>query len=291
IAVWYAIQGRAPFGAENPNASLLFLLAYISTLVVTGLVLCAVIGERERAVAQLLAANEQLGLRVDDRTLEVETINRALREELAERVQQEEVLRQSEERFRLLVDGAKDYAIFMLDPFGNVVSWNTGAHNIYLHSPTEIIGRHFSLLYTPEDIVRCWPDHELDVARAEGRYEEEGWRRRKDDTRFWASVIVSAFYDREHRLRGFVKVTRDLTVRRRVEILQENERQMNEFLAMLSHELRNPLGSIATALDLMRHKSITDRSEARAIIERQVAHLSRIVDDLLDVGRIIRGKV
>src|SRR5205823_14185402 len=119
---------------------------------------------------------------------------------------------------------------------------------------------------------------------------EEGWRRRMDDSRFWASVITSALYDSNHQLRGFAKVTRDLTVRRRVEALQENERQMNEFLAMLSHELRNPLASIVNALDLARHNPRSER-EPRKIVERQVAHLAHIVDDLLDVSRITRGKI
>ena len=291
IAVWHAVKGRYPFGPESANASLLFLLAYTSTLVMTGLAISAVIGEREHAMAQLRVANERLGLRVDDRTLEAETINRALREELAERDQREEILRQSEERFRLLVDGVKDYAIFMLDASGNVVSWNTGAEKIYGYAASEIIGTHFSRLYAPEDIAGQRPAHELATARADGRYEEEGWRLRMDDTRFWASVITSALYDADHRLRGFAMVTRDLTVRRRIEALQENERQMNEFLAMLSHELRNPLGSIVNALDLARHKPAAERTEARGIIERQVKHLTHIVDDLLDISRITRGKI
>jgi PAS domain S-box-containing protein len=291
IAVWHAVKGRYPFGPESANASLLFLLAYTSTLVMTGLAISAVIGERERAMAQLRVANESLGLRVDDRTLEAETINRALREELAERDQREEILRQSEERFRLLVDGVKDYAIFMLDASGNVVSWNTGAQSIYGYAASEIIGTHFSRLYTPEDIEHQRPAYEIATARADGRYEEEGWRLRRDDSRFWASVITSALYDGDHRLRGFAKVTRDLTVPRRIEALQENERQMSEFLAMLSHELRNPLGSIVNALDLARHKPVAERTEARGIIERQVKHLAHIVDDLLDISRITRGKI
>ena len=291
IAVWYAVKGRYPFGLESPNASLLFLLAYTSTLVMTGLVLCAVIGERERAAAQLEAANEKLALRVDDRTLELETVNRALREEIAERVQRESVLRESEERFRLLVDGVKDYAIFLLDRWGNVASWNTGAQNIYGYAASEIIGTHFSRFFTPEDLAREWPAYEFATARAGGRYEEEGWRLRKDGSAFWASVIIAALYDSEQNLSGFAKVTRDLTVLRRVEALQENQRQMNEFLAMLSHELRNPLASIVNALDLMRHTPGADRSDARAIVERQVAHLAHIVDDLLDVSRITRGKI
>ena len=291
IAVWYVVKGHQPFGLESPNASLPFLLAYTSTLVMTGLVLSAIIGEREQAVAQLEAANEKLAQRVDDRTLELETVNRALRDELAEGVARVEILRQSEERFRLLVDGVKDYAIFRLDPAGNVASWNTGAENIYGYVASEIVGLHFSQFFTGEDLARAWPAHELATARIEGRYEEEGWRLRKDGSTFRANVTIASLYDSERNLRGFAKVTRDLTVARRVEALQENERQMNEFLAMLSHELRNPLASIVNALDLMRHKPGTERPEARSIVERQVAHLAHIVDDLLDVSRITRGKI
>src|SRR5207253_6498379 len=198
----------------------------------------------------------------------------------------EEILRQSEERFRLLVDGVKDYAIFMLDSEGRVASWNTGAETIYGYTVAEMTGTHFSRFYTPEDLARNWPEHELVVARAEGRFEEEGWRVRKDGSRFWASGIIAALYDNEHRVRSFAKVTRDLTVRRRVEALQESERQMNEFLAMLSHELRNPLAPIVNALGLMKSRAASDQTELRAVIERQVGHLGRIVDDLLDVSRI-----
>ena len=291
IAVWYAVRGHYPFGADSPVAALLFLLAYTSTLVMTGLILCAVIGERERVMAQLETLNEKLSQRVDDRTQELETLNRALREEIAERGEREEVLRQSEERFRLLVDGVKDYALFRLDPAGNVASWNTGAQNIYGYASAEIVGTHFSRLFTAEDIARDWPAYELATARAGGRYEEEGWRLKKDGSAFRANTIVSALHDSEGALIGFAKVTRDLTVPRRVEALQENQRQMNEFLAMLSHELRNPLAAIVNALDLMRHNPALERSEARGIVERQTAHLAHIVDDLLDVSRITRGKI
>jgi PAS domain S-box-containing protein len=291
IAIWYTIQGRGPFGLGSSNAALLFLMAYTSTLVMTGLVLNAVIGERERAIAELRKGNELLEQRIEDRTLELAVSNQTLRAELAEHGRQEEILRQSEERFRLLVDGVKDYAIFMLDSDGHIVSWNTGAEHIKGYKASEIIGKHFSVFYPAEDIARKWPEHELAVAGAEGRFEDEGWRLRKDGSRFWANVIITALYDSEHRLRGFAKVTRDLTVRRRIEALEESERQMNEFLAMLAHELRNPLASIINALGLMRSKPGEDQAEFRAVLERQTALLARIVDDLLDVSRITRGKI
>lgn len=127
-----------------------------------------------------------------------------------------EELRKSEERFRLLVDGARDYAIFMLDPQGNVSTWNPGAERIKGYRAEEIIGQHFSRFYTREDVERGKPKHGLDIAKTAGRYEDEGWRLRKDGSRFWANVIISALY-KDGQLAGFSKVTRDFTDRKRTE--------------------------------------------------------------------------
>ena len=126
----------------------------------------------------------------------------------------EEQLRRSEERFRLLVQGVRDYAIFMLDVDGNVVSWNDGAQSINGYQAHEIIGQHFSRFYTPEDIARDHPTHELEIARAEGRYQEEGWRVRKDGSRFWANVLITALREQNGALYGYAKVTRDVSERR-----------------------------------------------------------------------------
>jgi PAS domain S-box-containing protein len=291
IAIWNTLHGRGPFGEASTNIALLFLLAYACTLVITGLVLSAVIGERDRAIAELRRSQAQLERRIEDRSLELAETNRSLRLELEERIRYEDVLRQSEERFRLLVDGVKDYAIFSLDGEGNITSWNTGARNIKGYAASEVIGTHFSRFYTPEDLARHWPEHELAIARVEGRFEDEGWRVRKDGSRFWANVIITALYDSEHRLRGFAKVTRDLTARRRIEAMQETEQQMREFLAMLAHELRNPLAVIVNAIGVMRNKPGLEQAELRGVIDRQAMHLARIVDDLLDVTRITRGKI
>jgi PAS domain S-box-containing protein len=213
--------------------------------------------------------------------------------DLTERRRQEEELRHSEERFRLMVNAVQDYAIFMLDPDGRVASWNVGAERIKGYRPSEIIGQHFSKFYPPDRVAARWPEHELAMARAEGRFEDEGWRIRKDGSRFWANVVITALYDPAGELRGFTKVTRDLTERRRVEALEEEGRQINEFLAMLGHELRNPLAPIRNAVAVMGAKDDCDPTTAwaRQVIERQVRHLSRLVDDLLDVGRITSGKI
>ena len=128
-----------------------------------------------------------------------------------------EVLRKSEERFRLLVEGVKDYAIFMLDPYGHITTWNEGARRIKGYDAQEILGEHFSVFYTDEDKERAHPEEELRVAAAEGSYEEEGPRVRKDGSTFFASVLITALRDEEGELRGFAKVTRDITERKEAE--------------------------------------------------------------------------
>jgi PAS domain S-box-containing protein len=213
--------------------------------------------------------------------------------DLTDRRRHEEELRISEERFRLLVDSVRDYAIFMLSPEGIVESWNAGAQAIKGYEASEIIGRHFSCFYTPDDQLAGKADRELKVARAQGRYEEEGWRVRKDGTLFWANVVVTAVYAPNGELRGFAKVTRDMSERRRLEELESSSRRMNEFLAMLAHELRNPLAPIRNAVTIMQLETLSSPvlRNCRDVIDRQVSHITRLVDDLLDVGRLTTGKI
>ena len=213
--------------------------------------------------------------------------------DLTERRAGEERLRISEERFRILLEGIEDYAIFMLDPEGRVTSWNTGAQRINGYRPEEIIGESFERFFTPEDLEAGRPKAELESARLNRRFQDQAWRVRKDGTRYWSEVLLTALHDATGTLVGFAKVTRDLSERKRMESLEQQGRHLTEFLAMLAHELRNPLAPIRNALAIMAMQG--DMSPqirwSREVLERQTAHLTRLVDDLLDVSRITRGKM
>ncbi|MDB5803684.1 MAG: two-component hybrid sensor and regulator, partial [Betaproteobacteria bacterium] len=210
--------------------------------------------------------------------------------DFSDRKAQEEQMRLSEERFRLLVDGVQDYAIYLLSADGIVTSWNLGARRIKGYEPGEIIGQHFSRFYAKEDIEAGKPWGELAMARQHGRAEDEGWRIRKDGSKFWARVVVTALYDGEGVLQGFAKVTQDLTQRRHSEALEASARQVTDFIAVLAHELRNPLAPIRNAVHLLKLAPTEEiREKAWRIVDRQSGQLSRIVDDLLDISRLTRG--
>jgi PAS domain S-box-containing protein len=204
----------------------------------------------------------------------------------------------SADLFRLLVSNVRDYAIFVLDPAGYITTWNIGAERIKGYRADEIIGRHFSVFYPEADVHAGKCEREIEVATRDGRFEDEDWRVRKDGSRFWANVVITAIRDDGGALIGFAKVTRDLTERKRTEeeraaraAAEQANRTKDEFLATLGHELRNPLAPIVTALQLC--KLHTDRYPGRElqVIERQVQHMARLVDDLLDVARVSRGKL
>jgi len=213
----------------------------------------------------------------------------------------EEALRQSEERLRLMIASVRDYAIYRLDPTGRVASWNPGAERIKGYRQEEIVGRPFSLFFTPEDLARERPARELETATKEGRFEEEGWRVRKDGSRFWASVVVTPICEASGRLVGFVKVTRDLTERRRsdeerLRLAQAREavRLRDEFLSIASHELKTPLTALQLQL-LNIHDHLGPENEglsrnldrARRLADR----LGQLVEALLDVSRLTTGRL
>ena len=235
--------------------------------------------------------------------------------DLSKRREHDESLRQSEERFRLLVDGVKDYAVFMLDPNGYVMTWNSGAERIKGYSGDEIIGQHFSKFYPQDALDVRWPDHELQVATEVGFFTEKGWRLRKDGSRFLAHVTITALRDENGSLRGFAKLTRDLTERQRVEALEANDMRReemldaernariaaqraavvkDEFLATLSHELRTPLNAILGWTQVLKYKGLPTKEEFQRgmeVIERSTRAQAQLIDDLLDLSRIISGRV
>ncbi|QHF44812.1 histidine kinase [Pseudomonas sp. S35] len=214
---------------------------------------------------------------------------------LAER---ERALRDNEERLRLIIDGVKDYGIFALDTAGHVTSWNNGAERIKGYTEQEIIGQHFSLFYLPQECPQH-PDMALREATREGDYAEEGWRCRKDGTRFWASVVITAQYDSTGALRGFSKITRDITDRRAAEIALRTAREeaerasraKSEFLSRMSHELRTPLNSILGFAQLLDMDAPKAQKPDVGHILRAGQHLLTLINEVLDIAKIEAGSL
>ncbi len=214
---------------------------------------------------------------------------------LAER---ERALRDNEERLRLIIDGVKDYGIFALDAQGYVTTWNAGAQRIKGYTEQEIIGQHFSLFYLLEECP-AHPDMALREATRDGHYMEEGWRCRKDGSRFWASVVITAQYDGTGALRGFSKITRDITDRRAAEIALRTAREeaesasraKSEFLSRMSHELRTPLNAILGFAQLLDMDSTAGQRPQVSHILRAGQHLLALINEVLDIARIEAGRL
>ncbi|MEB0045534.1 MULTISPECIES: ATP-binding protein [unclassified Pseudomonas] len=214
---------------------------------------------------------------------------------LAER---ERALRDNEERLRLIIDGVKDYGIFALDTQGFVTSWNAGAERIKGYTEQEIIGQHFSVFYPPQDCPQH-PERALREATRDGHYMEEAWRSRRDGSRFWASVVITAQYDSSGALRGFSKITRDITDRRAAEIALRTAREeaerasraKSEFLSRMSHELRTPLNAILGFAQLLDMDSQPGQKAQIGHILRAGQHLLTLINEVLDIAKIEAGRL
>jgi PAS domain S-box-containing protein len=246
--------------------------------------------------------------------------------DLTERKELEECLRESEERARRMFEGVKDYAMIMLDPEGRIVSWNEGARRIKGYEPHEILGQYFAKFYPEEDVQMGKCEYELKEAAESGRFEDEGWRIRKDGTRFWASVVITAVRDDAGKLIGYSKVTRDMTDRKRSDDLlrmayaslekrveertrqlqatnaqlQEAVRMRDEFLSIASHELRTPLTPLKLQIQNLTHsirrRQFSQLGEERLgrmadVCDKAITRLAHLIDDLLDISRIEMGKL
>ncbi len=235
--------------------------------------------------------------------------------DLTERKENEELLRQSEERYRLLVEQVTDYGIFMMDEKGRITSWNEGAKKINGYTAQEIIGKYFTIFYPEEDIINGKPQYELKVAKAEGKYEEEGWRLRKDGSRFWASVVITAVYNKAGIHLGYSKVTRDLTERKEGERalrdsydrfrmlanelrntntqLTNANRELEQFTSIVSHDLQEPIRTIKSFLQLIDMKlNGEQQQDLKSYIGKSISAANRmreLIQNLLNYSQL--GKI
>jgi PAS domain S-box-containing protein len=232
--------------------------------------------------------------------------------DLTEKRESQESLRQSEERYRSLVEQVTDYGIFMLDEKGRIISWNEGAKKIKGYEEREIIGKYFSIFYPEEDVLNGKPALELKIAKAEGKYEEEGWRIRKDGSPFWANVVITAVYNSQGIHIGFSKVTRDLTERKvsekalrdsyeRFRLLANELRETNtelsyanqeleQFTSIVSHDLQEPIRSIKSFLQLINIKLNKEQNEdLKVYIEKAISSADRmrqLIQNLLHYSQL-----
>jgi PAS domain S-box-containing protein len=211
-----------------------------------------------------------------------------------------EELKESEEKSRLLIDSVKDYAIFMMNTEGVIMSWNTGAERIKGYTAKEIIGRNFSMFYTREALQKGFPQFELTSALQHGHFEDEGWRIRKDGTAFWANVVISPIFNSDNKLLGYAKVTRDLTERRRnEELMRKNQElvrinnELDSFVYTASHDLKAPVINMEGLLAALEEDLGTEKEKHLGILsmmKSSASTLKNVISDLTDVIRLQQDK-
>lgn len=251
---------------------------------------------KSNQVIDILVSSEQIELNGEACALSIQY-------DITRRKQAEAALRESEERFRFLVEGVRDYAIYLLDAHGHIASWNAGAEHLKGYRSDEVIGRHFSCFFTPEAQQSGRPMQLLEMAERQGRTEDDGWRVRKDGSRFWANVVITALRDTNGTLSGFAKITRDMTLHKQAEedlrqaLAKEKElgELKSSFVSTASHEFRTPLATILALTETLkayRHKFSDEQIEQRLVkIQDQIAHLKDIMDDVLLLARMQARRV
>ncbi|MEO7412098.1 MAG: ATP-binding protein [Opitutaceae bacterium] len=222
--------------------------------------------------------------------------------DISRRREAESALRESEERYRLILDGVKEYAIFMLDGQGRCATWSSGAERVFGYASAEVVGKPLALLLTPEERARGVAEQEIAQARSEGTASEDGWHVRKDGTRFWGSGVLAALKDKKGQLHGFVKVLRDNTDRKMAEealraakaAAEAANAAKDHFLATVSHELRTPLAAMMLWTKLLEEQSEPSPDRLREGLEaiRNCAEEQQeLIEDLVDTSRIVAGKL